>query len=223
MSKEVAVFGVQRALQRIDIFGKEVPSFNLNGQKKIKTQCGGFMSFVIPVVVLLFAAMKFQDLWERNNPQVSQISRRNFFSEDEKFETRKQNLKMAFTIENYLDNKIRNDTSYIKIFARIAGQKKGEPYGHEIRTHRCTEDELSEFYPVTKESEYLLQQLKTNPERGLYCFDQANGEEDDLVFYGNERGMDSARLEINVLPCNHRLSHLGGKDDRIPDDCVADR
>ena len=28
-----------------------------------------------------------------------------------------------------------------------------------------------------------------------------------------------SQLEIVVLPCNHRLTHIGGTDDRIPDDC----
>ena len=110
----------------------------------------------------------------------------------------------------------------MKIFARISGQKNGEPYGREIKTHKCTEADYSEFYQVTKESEYLLEQLKTDPERGLYCFDQSDDEDYDLIFKGNERGMDSARLEVIVMPCNSRLKSLGGEDDRIPENCETD-
>jgi len=50
----------------------------------------------------------------------------------------------------------------------------------------------------------------------MLCFDH-----EDIVFFGTEITQNSSRLEINILSCNNRLTHLGGVDDRIPEDCVA--
>ena len=47
-------------------------------------------------------------------------------------------------------------------------------------------------------------------------------EEADISIFGNERDRNNMRLEIHVLPCNHRLTHIGGSDDRIPQNCIGD-
>ena len=42
-------------LQQIDLFGKEVPSFNLKGETHINTKVGGLVSALIIVTALLYA------------------------------------------------------------------------------------------------------------------------------------------------------------------------
>ena len=124
---------------------------------------------------------------------------------------------MAFSLENYKSAEMKHDEKYIKTFARMVGKKNGKVFSQEIKTHRCTEADYAKFLPVSASSAFLLNELKTNERRGLWCLDQA-----EIKLFGNEQDLNESRLEISVLPCNHRLTHIGGAEDRIPDDCVAD-
>ena len=124
---------------------------------------------------------------------------------------------MAFSLENYRSAVMKHDERYIKTFARMVGKKNGENFSREVKTHRCTEADYAKFLPVSQSSAFLLNELKTDENRGLWCLDQTG-----IKLFGNEQDRNESRLEISVLPCNHRLTHIGGAEDRIPDDCVAD-
>ena len=112
------------------------------------------------------------------------------------------------------------DERYIKMFVRVTGQIDGESFTREIPFDKCTDADYAEFLPVSDGSAYLLNELKTNPKRGLWCI---NMEEADISIFGNELDRNHTRFEIVVLPCNHRLTQLGGKDDRIPQNCIEDQ
>ena len=61
--------------------------------------------------------------------------------------------------------------------------------------------------------------MTTNPDRGFFCIEWDKA---DMNLHGNENKNDYEILEIMVLPCNHRETHLGGTEDKISDKCIAD-
>ena len=58
-------------MMALDKFAYSVPSFNLQGDQKIKTSLGAFCSVAITTVVLFYALLKFIQLQERHNPTIS--------------------------------------------------------------------------------------------------------------------------------------------------------
>ena len=80
MKRSPIAYGIIRALQNIDIFGRSIPGFNIDGKNIIKTPTGGLLSLLIPIIVLIFAGLKFIHMWERYNPQVSQVTRRHYYT-----------------------------------------------------------------------------------------------------------------------------------------------
>ena len=64
---------------------------------------------------------------------------------------------------------------------------------------KCNQEDYDEFHPVLPGYVSLLDSLKKEPKRGLYCIDW---KEANINLQGNERNANHERLEILVLPCN---------------------
>ena len=88
---------------------------------------------------------------------------------------------MAFSLENYVSAEMKNDEKYIKIFVRMVGKRNGDGFSREVKTHMCTEADYAKFLPVSESSAFILNELKTNEKRGLWCLDQT-----DIKLFGNE-------------------------------------
>ena len=55
-------------LERIDVFGQPLPSFNLNGAARVHTMTGGLLSFFIMIVFMTYGTLKFVQLVDKHNP-----------------------------------------------------------------------------------------------------------------------------------------------------------
>lgn len=99
----------------------------------------------------------------------------------------------------------------------MASEIEGEDATYEVPFHQCTDEDYAKFMPPNKAATAGLDKRKKDPKRGLWCIDW-----EGIEFFGTERTFSNSRLEILFLPCNHRLTHLGGKDDKIYPECVAD-
>lgn len=128
-----------------------------------------------------------------------------------------EKFNLAFTLEDYFTNELKNDSKYIKWFARMSTAENGEGLDFEVPFKPCTQEDFDSFFPPNKGALGPLEKIKSDPKRQLMCFDWT-----DIEFYGTERTLNNARIEILFLPCNHRLTQLGGKEDRIDPECVAD-
>ena len=62
-----------------------------------------------------------------------------------------------------------------------------------------------------------MKKIKEDPDRGMYCFDQA--EMEGLEIYGDEKNENYAKLEVMLLPCNYLHTELGYKLDTIHPEC----
>ena len=67
-------------------------------------------------------------------------------------------MRFAFTVEGYIDHKMRIDPRYVRILARMKGN---DAEGNKVETilpyHICTREELQEFDPPSKDAEFVFQ------------------------------------------------------------------
>ena len=69
--KRLQSWKLHNLLINMDVFGKSLPAFNLKGQPIVHTMTGGIITFVIVVVMLIYASIKMIQLIDHHNPQVA--------------------------------------------------------------------------------------------------------------------------------------------------------
>ena len=69
----------------------------------------------------MFASYKFIHLFDRFNPNVSQILERNIYTDTEIFDLYQEKFRLAFTLEDYFTSEMKIDPNYIKFVVRATG------------------------------------------------------------------------------------------------------
>ena len=108
------------------------------------------------LVLLMFGSIKMIHLWDRHNPNVSQLLEKDYYSSADLFNIQDEKWRIAFSIEDYLTSKLSIDERYIKFFVRATGRKDGVDTARTLPFHKCTDADLGEFLPVEKTSVELL-------------------------------------------------------------------
>ena len=57
------------------------------------------------------------------------------------------------------------------------------------------------FYPIVKKQESLLNDIRSNPERSLYCIDW--DDENPMEVYGEYIDLNYSKIEILYTPCDY--------------------
>ena len=138
-----ASWSVGNTMRDMDGFGKEIPSFNLRGENRVNSVCGGVVTTVILTLVLIYASMKAIDLVEKRNPTTSQGTIEDEFSQAYVLNFNEVNHRFAFSVESGLNPIGKNASQYVKWMVRILGIADGKVYEKVLPYHKCTEDEYS--------------------------------------------------------------------------------
>ena len=87
----------------------------------------------------------------------------------------------------------------------------------EIPMHLCTDEDYAQFDEISQSS-ISLESIKEKG--GMMCLDW---EENPVLLANQEYNPSYRSLDIMFLPCGQPETKIGGKVDRIPDDCEFDR
>ena len=210
---------VFEAFRQIDIFGANLPAFNLSGKTQVLTVSGGLLTALLLVVFIGYATLKLTHLIDKKNPLIAELKETNFYDFNTRVNFNDMGYKMAFTVEGYLDGKIKDDPRYVKLLARMFYITDGETHEKILSLHKCTEEDWSEFPEPARGMEDQFADVKDNPDRGMYCLD--TDEMEGLEIYGDEKNQQYSRLEVVLLPCNYLHVHLGYTEDVIHPECIA--
>ena len=93
----------QNMLNWIDLFQKQLPTFNMRGTTTVASKAGGVLSFSIFFILLMYATLKMIQLLGRANPNVSSYYEQNFFDSSEVINFKEKGIRLAFGIEGFLD------------------------------------------------------------------------------------------------------------------------
>ncbi len=201
----------------LDLFGKEVPKFNLKGQTHVNTSFGGLISVSIIGLVLAYTSFKFSQLYTRADPFINETLIRDWYNQEDKIDLNGINFKFAFSMEGFYHKKNKNDPRYVRQYLRyIDNNLDGTLFGTSIPYHMCTEEDYKDFYPPSKRSKDLLQSIKDDPERGLYCIDDGY-----KMTINGRQPTNYTTFEILFLPCNV-VNTWDKEPDPIADECVPD-
>ena len=66
-------------IERLDIFGSNLPMFNIKGEQNVRTQTGGCISLMVIMTFMAYGTVKFLQLMSKHNPFISELTARNFY------------------------------------------------------------------------------------------------------------------------------------------------
>ena len=170
-------------MHRIDLFGKPISGFSIQNKQKITTVTGGFMTLMITAMMLMYGVGKFRQLATKSNPLITQAILQNEYDSSTLVDLNDKNFRLAFAAQGQFDGKSRDDEKYVKWYARLSGQKDGIEINKPLPFHRCTEEDLDDFNPVIGYQASILEQVKSDPEKSMFCLEW--DEDDHLIINGN--------------------------------------
>ena len=159
-------------LRGLDMFGQEVPGFRIKGQRSVNTVLGGLLTGTALLITLVFAGHKWIQLWNRQNPVMSELTQKDHIGPLDKIYYNDIDFRMAFSLEGYFDNERKDDERYVRWIARTWYTDDNGVEGEIMHNmHLCTEKDLKEFYPVSAGSKEAYEKIINDPKRGLFCID----------------------------------------------------
>ena len=82
---------------------------------------------------------------DKKNPLIAETNLNNYYDYTTRINFNDIGFKMAYSVEGYLDNKIKDDPRYVKLLARIFYKTDGKQHEKILDLHKCTEKDWSEF------------------------------------------------------------------------------
>ncbi len=151
-ARKESVWRMDRVIKNLDNFAKDVPSFNIKGESKVRTIFGGLMTGAVIIIALAYATLKMIDLIGRDYPNVNINTLPSYFDVTETVNVNEIGFRFAFTLENFLDNTKKDDPQFIKWLARLYYRNDSKWYEKILPFHKCTAKDFSDFFPVAKQS-----------------------------------------------------------------------
>ena len=141
-SKKIKSWMTGEVFRSLDFFGKDLPSFILKGQRRVKTRIGGVVSILIFILIIMYASLKFSHLVDKHNPVTNSFYKENYYGSKEGIDLVERNVKIAFTIEDtYGVKKQKNDPRYVKWLVEYEGYLDGILYQRILQFHKCTDED----------------------------------------------------------------------------------
>ena len=206
-------------LEKIDIFGRPLPTFNLNSNTEVNTVTGGLVTFAIIITVLCYGSLKYFHLLTKHNANVTSVLDTDVFDFNDKINLNEIGFRFAFSVRGVSGKKdLKDDPRHVKYIVRMDGFKGGEKFDRIIPYHLCTDEDWDKFPPPTKDASVSIAPILSGEYGGMYCLDWEDDIENMLI-YGNRNNDEYQKIEILLVPCNY----LHSKNDSIPEECEADK
>ena len=111
------------------------------------------MAALIMSLTLIYSSIKLVHLFSGKNPIINNLTIPAFYSAYDKVQLDDINFRMAFTVEGFLERKMRDDPRYVKWFVRLLGVREGKDYEKMLELRKCTEDDYADFSPPDPKDE----------------------------------------------------------------------
>ena len=192
-------------LSKLDVFGQEVPRFNIRGREKINTPLGGLFTSLLMILVLFYGIAKLEHLLMHKNPAITMHEYQRKL--DDTFPTTEDKFMMAFALlDDNMKHSIWNDRHFRWVLqSRDYTVEKKSKLNYPL--HPCRKEEIARLYPAEVSS--TDDQIWDLQEQGhLFCYERGMLP-DRMRFY--EKGYkDYATFSVNIYSCASKVTMFDG-------------
>lgn len=73
---------ISNVIRSADVFGRNVPTFNIKGDENVRTFFGGAFTVGLMVLATVYALVKLQDLVTGDNPNIAELTFKEHYPPD---------------------------------------------------------------------------------------------------------------------------------------------
>ena len=100
----------------MDLFGRPVPGFKINGHERVNTTTGGLITLLMMSILILFGLLRLQHLLTHHNPTINTYTEVDALI-DQKFDPLENDLFIAVGLEEYTTKETKSDPRFVKWLA----------------------------------------------------------------------------------------------------------
>ena len=152
-SKKGQRWHIGNVVRGLDYYAKDIPAFNISGERHVSTICGGIVTIVLVYTILAYSLLKGEHYLSRKIAAIRETVEPNAYKMTDTITFNEMNFRIAFSVTGYLDKEVKNDSRYVKWIVRHRGYNDGVLFETLLGIHRCTDDDYAEFYPIKSGSE----------------------------------------------------------------------
>ena len=108
-----------------------------------------------------------------HNPNVSEALEENIIESTRRLDLNEAKFKIAWSIEGYTDNQIKDDPRYVKYMVRLIGKKDNKGYEKFLTFHKCNDTDWDQFPEPARRMGAKIDRIREDPKRGMYCLDDS--------------------------------------------------
>ena len=133
-----------------DLFRKEVPRFHVEGRQNIGTGLGCCLSVLLVTLLAVFTGFRSVVLVSGARPNISSFTVKDERKGNQLVDLDQKQFKVAFSVQKLDgDNKNPiNDPDFVEWYAFFAEDEKEKRHYTLVMTHKCTEEDYSEFHDI---------------------------------------------------------------------------
>ena len=100
---------------------------------------------------------------------------------------------------------------------RVYGRRDGESFQDILPIHKCTAEDMEEFYPIATQWQRSYNNRKVNGIYSSFCVDWSN-----VDIQAKSSATSYSKFEVIFAPCNYMHTSYGYKDEPVSAECVRD-
>ena len=130
------------------------------------------MSIMLILTIIAYGSNKAVELFNKNNPLVNVVKKPNAIDEAEIINIGASDFRFTFGIELKLGKVFADDPAFLKWRVRHYGKKNGEYFQNFLPFHKCTAEDMEQFYPISDEwASSYSRRLNDQGVLNSYCID----------------------------------------------------
>ena len=98
------------------------------------------------MLIVIYASLKFDQLYSRTNPSISSTEELSALSESDKLNLGRSSLKFAFWAENF-NAETLDDKRYVRTIVMLHTDVGDDEFAKPIQYHKCNQSDFEDFSP----------------------------------------------------------------------------
>ena len=142
---------ISKSYDKYDLFAQDIPSFHIEGHKKIGSCIGCYLTVLLTILVVGYSGVRMRYLIIGDRPNISSFTIQDERDDTELIDLNQHQFKVAFTVDTISANDDyipANDPDFVEWNAEFNDFDNRNVNKITLSIHKCTDEDFSEFHEI---------------------------------------------------------------------------